>query len=217
MNVHRPRVLVGLLVAIALVGGLATVLAANPTDRDGGVTSDLGSPREPRRQVTDAELEEAVAIAGKSVELKAVLGSQGWRTEDGPPPYFASMPGRSSVVALTASWETPISLDGPWRNVWCMGARIVETHQQWSSVTQLRVWIDIELDEFIGVAVSAPFPYPSTTTGQTPPQPQMESDYSGSVRVLNSTDNSVVLSAANASMLSVSDLDCPDGFEERES
>jgi hypothetical protein len=162
---HRPWLLLAVLGLILSVGIAASALA-------GGVLSDddgeflLIPDSEPTGTVDPDDYESAVEVARESELVRAITGSQEWTVSEG---YPATVLGRARAVTFDISFNSTVSSDGPWTLLKCRGTRMITVRAPWTDVSSLRLTVDAETAELIGLAVTPP---PSTlaTSGDRYPK-----------------------------------------------
>ena len=177
-KIHHPRILLALLLVMGLIGGTVAVLA-NQQNSDGKTVS---LPIPTPLPLDEAAKQAAVDIVRQSGAVERIAGNQSWT-----PSYFfrSAIAGTTNGVGFNASWEQPVESSGPWSLVRCRGTRVFSSSNVWADVTRLKIDVDLERREVVGLSVRFMRPVP----GETPPLNAVHvsgagPDYQGTVRDL---------------------------------
>lgn len=152
LKIHHPKLLAGAVLMLLLGGAVAAAVADNQgSDPDGGVVTLL--PVEPAPTVSAYEATRAETAARDSGAVDRLLGGQDW---DAIEPAFVGVSGHPHAVAFRATWAVPVEARTTWLLLRCQGTRRYEPEVTWQGVTQLRVVVDIDTGEMLGLGVVAP-------------------------------------------------------------
>lgn len=178
LRIHHPRILMALLLVMGLIGGTVAVIV-NDQDPYGAPVS---LPIPTQLPLDEAAKQAAVDIVRQSGAVERIAGNQSWTAS-----YFfrSAIAGTTNGVGFIASWEQPVESSGPWSLVRCRGTRAFSSSNAWANVTRLKIDVDVELREVVGLSVRFKRPVP----GETPPLNAVHvsgpgPDYQGAVRDL---------------------------------
>lgn len=149
VKIHRPRLLVTVLLAVLGISSAAVIWAdeLTPWQKETPVF-----PAVPvSRQVTPEENEQAVTIVKDSGIVESISGNQEWTANQGTEKQI----GGSAVVKLYASWKEPAKSSGPWVDVECRGTRKTVVSTEVSNITKLALWVDLEAKEVVAYVPGA--------------------------------------------------------------
>ena len=143
LQLHHPKVLVVILLAIASVTAVGLLFASDAGDKESTftpipVTGTLST-------VSDKDLLEALRVAKASGVIEKINDGQGWTHDYVTRKKFDGV----EAVRFDASWENPVESSGPWILFHCQGTRKMTAYAQWTNITRLVVTVDIENDELI--------------------------------------------------------------------
>ena len=177
-KIHHPRILLVLLLVVGLIGGTVAVVA-NQQDSD---VKAMPLPIPTPGPLDEAAKQAAVDIVRQSGVVERIAGNQPWIAS-----YFfrSAIAGTTNGVGFNASWEQPVESSGPWSSVRCRGTRVFSSSSVWANVTRLKIDVDVEHREVVGLSVRYKRPVP----GETPPLNAVHvsgagPDYQGTVRDL---------------------------------
>ena len=182
LRIHHPRILLALLLVMGLIGGTVAIIANDQDPYGAPVSLPIPTPL----PLDEAEKQDAVDIVRQSGIVERIAGNQPWTDS-----YFfrSAIAGTANGVGFIASWEQPVESSGPWSLVRCRGTRAFSSSNAWANVTRLKIDVDVELREVVGLSVRFKRPVP----GETPPLNAVHvsgagPDYQGTVRDLETRE-----------------------------
>jgi hypothetical protein len=149
--------------------------------------------------VTAQQLDDAIAIAHSSPDIPAQIRQHEWDVYQEWPVGIA---GANHAVQFNAHWDEPVSSDGPWTRLACMGTIIYENDTLWHDVTAARITVDLDHDRVVGLIVQDP---PNYRKGDTRPYPYEDA--------AGKDDTVRVYSARTGMLLPFNGYNCPAGTE----
>ena len=162
-TVHRPKLLVFVLLAITLVGSSISVYAS---ERPGSqFTVFPGAPTAPK--LTSDQEEKAKELVNDSNVVTDINGGQEWRAVD----FYLENVGGREVVGFRAEWEKPATSSGPWTTVICQGTRKTVGTMEFTNITRLVLHADTEKETVVSTSIAAP---PGDQGGAVPAAPNSQ-------------------------------------------
>ncbi len=145
-KIHHPRILLVLLMVIGAVTASAVLLA----DRGGSEpVRSVEIPAAPLKPPTEKQKQDAIDIAKASGIVEQINGGQDWTVEH---IYWVELAG-TEAIGFEIKWQEPVDSQGPWTLFHCTGTRKVVTPVDWSGITRLTVYVDMNSQSVAGHAV----------------------------------------------------------------
>jgi hypothetical protein len=205
-RIHHPKLLAGVVLAVLLGGAVAAAVADNRgSDPDGGIVTLL--PVEPAPTPNAEELAHAEAAARASGVVDRFLSGQTWQAAE---PAFARVSGHAHAVAFRAKWADPVEARTTWLLLRCQGTRRYEPQVTWQGVTQLRVVVDIDTGEVLGLGVVAPLGRESNQSAESP----IAVHLSGDTAVLRDLSTREVIASGSRDEVVKRAEQCPNGLSD---
>ena len=149
LKVHRPRLLIAMLLLIGVLTTSAILLA------DGGdeviKTRFIPFPVPPTKvPLTEEQIQDAERIVKLSDVVELISGGQEW---DVARIRRDKIDGHEAV-AMTVEWERPVDSSGPWIVPHCDGTRQMFSSRGFSGIKQLVISVDVEDREVLAYSVT---------------------------------------------------------------
>ena len=142
LQLHHPKLLVLVLLAIAVATTVSLLFASGPGEEEGFTPIPIA---EPLPTLTEAEIEQALGIIKESGVVKTINGNQDWTTSLSTHGNTNGFEGAGMDVV----WSDPVSSSGPWALTSCQGTRRLVTFANWSNITRLAMIVDLENEEMV--------------------------------------------------------------------
>ena len=142
LQLHHPKLLACVLLAIAAVTTVGLLFANGKGDEEGFTPIPV---EDTLPILTESEIEEAVSIIRTSGVVKTINGNQHWSYELVNSQKYDGFEGAGMDVV----WDNPVASSGPWALTGCQGTRKLMTFADWSNVTRLEMLVDLENDEVV--------------------------------------------------------------------
>ena len=161
LKIHHPRILIVLLLVIGALSSTAILLA-----QQGEESPSRSLPLPPAPTTTplsEQDREDAIAIVKRSGVVESINQWQDWEPENIDRAKIKGTEG----IRLEPKWSRPVESSGPWSLLHCSGTVRSFTRGNWSQVTRLVVWVDMEDRSVAGFGVTSepedePRPVPPT-------------------------------------------------------
>jgi hypothetical protein len=165
---ERPMLFLRFAACFAIIAALLSACVQEPNGEDNadGAVSPIAHPT--LEEVTAEEAAQAEAALRETGVIERINGGQPW--EMGV--YTTSRAGTKKIgVIMNATWETPVTSDGPWLLLRCRDTQEVEGPFTWHNLTAVAVIVSLDNHEILSLTppgLSNPAHRDATPEGPTP-------------------------------------------------
>lgn len=151
LNIHRPRLLLLLLLIIGGITAVAVLVA--DTEEPAGTAVPFPAPPT-LAPLSDDDIKMAEDALRQSNRVPGVAGDQPWT---GSEFYRTTIDGTDNAVYFLVSWQKPVESSGPWRTIDCQGTRMYDGPDPWGNITLIGVVVDMERQEVMEFGITSPW------------------------------------------------------------